>query len=107
MRIIVKKVGKKPEIVEVENDLKVFKEIVDGYIEILPLFDNAICVCNEEGKLKNLPANFIFGGDVIVGDVFFCAAGEEDFESLNEAQVNVIMNAMTSVWKTWKRINKK
>ena len=97
MKIVVKKVGQKPEVKEIENELHVLQEIVGGYIECFQVFDNVICVCNEEGKLKGLPINFIFGGDIIVGDVFFVATGEEDFESLDNYQIKVIMNIMNTM----------
>lgn len=99
MKVVIKKAGKKPEIAEIENELSVLQEIVGGYIEILPLFGNIVLVCNEEGKLMGLPANFIFRGDMIVGDVFFCVAGKEDFESLDEAQASFLMSAMTPILK--------
>ncbi len=99
MRIVIKKVGQFPEVREIKGTLENIKEIVGGYIECFPVFDNVLCVCNEEGKLLKLPANFLFGGDVIVGDVFFCAGGEEDFESLKDHQVEVLMNTMTAVEK--------
>lgn len=92
MRIVVKKVNQNPEIMEIENDFYEMQKIVGGYIEALNIVDNIICVCNEEGKLAGLNPNFGFNGDLIVGDVFFCAAGEEDFESLNEMQIEQLMH---------------
>ena len=35
------------------------KEFVGGYIEIVKINDHKIMVCNEEGKLNNLPVNHI------------------------------------------------
>ena len=93
MKIIVKKADQIPEVREVENELHVFQEIVGGYIECFPIFDNVLCVCNEEGKIKGLPINFVFAGDIIVGDVFFCAENEGDFESLDTYQINMLMRA--------------
>lgn len=97
MKIIVKKAGQIPEVREVENELHVFQEIVGGYIECFPIFNNVLCVCDEEGKLKGLPINFAFAGDIIVGDVFFCAENEGDFESLDEYQINILMREFTSI----------
>lgn len=95
MRIVVKKVGQKPEVIEIENELHEMQEIVGGYIETFEFgFYNILCVCNEEGKLKGLLPNFIFNGDVIVGDVFFCSAGYDDFESLNDEQIEFIMGVI-------------
>lgn len=92
MRVVVKKVGQTPEVKEIENELRDLQSIVGGYIQCFGIIDNILCVCNEEGKLNGLAPNFIFNGDVIVGDVFFCSAGEDDFESLSDMQVELIMN---------------
>lgn len=97
MRIIVKEVGKNPKVKEITNELRVLQEIVGGYIECFNVIDTILCVCNEEGKLIGLPPNFIFNGSVIVGDVFFCAAGDEDFESLNDDQLEFIMSDMFEI----------
>ena len=104
MKIVVKKVGQTPEVREVENELHVFQEIVRGYIECFQIFDDILCVCNEEGKLKGLPINFAFGGDIIVGDVFFCAAGIDDFESLETYQANILMRVFTSMENNKKNV---
>lgn len=96
MKIVVKKVGQNPEVMEIENDFHEMQEIVGGHIEAFNVVDNILCVCNEEGKLDGLDPNFRFNGDVIVGDVFFCAAGEEDFESLNDTQINILMIAFNA-----------
>ena len=95
MRIVVKKVGQPPEVKEVNCELYELKEIVGGWIESFRLgFNNILCVCNEEGKLFKLPVNFICHGDPICGDVFFCSKGYDDFESLNDEQIETIMTLM-------------
>ena len=38
-------------------ELKELQQIVGGYIEILPMKDGRIMVCNEESKLEGLPRN--------------------------------------------------
>ena len=94
MKVVVKKVGQEPEVKEIDG-LHEMQEIVGGYIEaFLITNDPIVCVCNEEGKLMNLPANFICNGDVIVGDVFFCGTDEEDFISLTDEQIEFIMNVL-------------
>ena len=94
MKIVVKKPAEKPEVKEIKGELHEMQEIVGGYIQCVNIIDNILCVCNEEGKLMGLPPNFMFNGDMIVGNVFFCVGGEEDFESLNDDQIEFIMNVM-------------
>lgn len=93
MKIVVKKAGCMPEVREVENDLQVFQEIVGGHMETVCLIENILCVCNEEGKLKGLPMNIFLNGELIVGDVFFCAFDGEDFASLKDYQIEALMNS--------------
>lgn len=96
MKIVVKKVGQSPEVKEIRGTLENLKEIVGGYIECIPVFENVLCVCNEEGKLLKLPPNFRLDNDIIVGDVFFCAGAEEEFVSLTENQIAIIMIALNA-----------
>lgn len=91
MKIVVKKAGQNPEIIKIKGELHEMQEIVGGYIEAFNVTDDILCICNEEGKLNGLSPNFRFNGDVIVGDVFFCSAGEEDFEGLNDDQIKILM----------------
>lgn len=107
MKIVIKRVGQMPEVKEVENKLSIFKKIVGGYIETtLIANDPIICVCNEEGKLKGLKPNFMFGGDLIVGDVFFCGVDEFDFAGLNDKQINWVMEVMTAIENVKRKRNK-
>ena len=94
MKIVIKRAGQNPEVKEIKGDLNEMQSIVGGYIEAFNITDDILCVCNEEGKLMGLAPNFVFNGDMIVGDVFFCYAGMEDFESLNDEQIESIINAM-------------
>lgn len=94
MRIVVKKAGQFPEMREIPNELSELQSIVGGYIECIHISGNILCVCNEEGKLKGLAPNFIFGNDMIVGDVFFCSANGEDFDNLSAADTDWLMNVL-------------
>ena len=80
-----------PEIMTIDNTLKAMQEGVGGYIQVVnPWGGDVVIVCNEEGKLMNLPANrIVFDGteriyDVIVGTFFlaFSPRGSENFMSL-------------------------
>lgn len=96
MKIVIKKVGQAPEVKEIKGELYEMQEIVGGYLEVIGLFGGIFCVLNEEGKLKGLPINFIFGGDFIVGNVFFCSVSGGDFASLNNMQIDAIIKMFKS-----------
>lgn len=91
MKVVIKKVGQAPEVKEIKGELHEMQEIVGGHLKVIDLFDGIFCVLNEEGKLKGLPINFIFGGGFIVGNVFFCSVSGGDFASLNDMQIDTII----------------
>lgn len=92
MRVIVKEVGKAPQVKVIENTLDTLKSLVGGYIEVVSMEDNIILICNEEGKMQGLPPNFSMGYDVIVGTaVFVSFDGKEDFTDLDDWQIEYLM----------------
>lgn len=93
LKILLKKVGYEPEIKFIDNTLKAKQKIVGGLIEVLDFEDDTLIVCNEEGKILNLPPNTIFDMDYIAGDYFVVGNDFEnaDFKSLTDEQIkNVI-----------------
>ena len=95
MKVMIKRAGKNPEVVEIVDDLKTYQEIVGGHIEVFPFWEGILCICNEEGKLKGLPPNFRCCNDIICGDVIFVSEQGEDFLGLNDMQIgmlNIIFN---------------
>ena len=92
LRIVLKKVGKIPEIMNIENTLEAKQELVGGLIEIATVTDEILLVCNEEGKLENLLPNLMFDFDYIAGDCFFVGDDYDngDFKSLTDEQINEV-----------------
>ena len=73
---------------EIENTLKALQRAVGGYIEAVSISDGISLVCNEEGKLDNLPGNRRIGNDIIAGAFVIVGNGEEDFRSLTHEETN-------------------
>lgn len=95
MKIIVCKPGRLPEQRTVRGNLTLqeMQEIVGGYIEITHadgLPKDVVIVCNEEGKLQNLPQNMWItrGGaeDLLVGTFFVCKTEGEELVPLTDAE---------------------
>ena len=86
MRILFKAPGEAPHTMIIPHELDVMQQLVGGYIETVPLGEDIVIICNEEGKIKGLPANFYVEAidDIIVGNAFFCKAGVEDFTDISE-----------------------
>ena len=100
MRVIVVEPKKKPVVQDIGSDLESMQKIVGGSIEaVYPFADSVALICNEEGKLLNLPLNRALRDDdgevydIISGTFFLCAAppDSEHFESLTDQQVKTYM----------------
>lgn len=87
IRVVVKNPGQEPVTTTLNNTLKDLQQTVGGYIETIDLAGGVILICNEEGKLRGLPFNFLFFSDHIVGPAIFAAFDEAgNFTSLDVVQ---------------------
>lgn len=98
IRVLVVAPLQKPVIKMIENTLEAQQEIVEGDIEYINIEDDAVLVCNEEGKLMNLQANRRVGYDVIAG-IFFIAHddGSEYLKSLTGEQIEKYMERFNEI----------
>ena len=80
---------KHPEEVTLNNTLRALQAAVGGLIEIINPEDDVYLLCNEEGKLIELPGNRRVGDDVIAGTFYICGGNEEgDLCSLPADKMN-------------------
>lgn len=63
--------GKRPYRTTIENTLEAMQQKVGGLIECVVLDEEAILVCNDEGKLIGMEGNRRLGSDIIAGR-FLC-----------------------------------
>lgn len=96
MRVLVVEPERRPEVKEIDGSLKSMQEIVGGWIQALFPFDEPLAlVCNDEGKLINLPANRGLRDkngqiyDIVCGTFFLCGApaDSDHFTSLTPEQI--------------------
>lgn len=84
--------------VTIDNTLEAMQQFVGGLIECLPMDDpdaDIVLVCNDEGKLMQLPPNrWLWGGqDLLVGPAFIAAGDEEgNLCSLSDAMLEKYTN---------------
>ena len=94
LRILLKKVGREPEIQLIDNTLEAKQRLVNGLIEVVPfdVCEDTLIVCNEEGKILSLPPNTLFDLDYIAGDYFVVGDDYEngDFKSITDEQIEKI-----------------
>lgn len=88
LRVLLKRFGREPEIKIIENTLEAKQNLVGGLIELVS-YDDLLLVCNEEGKLLNMPPNLLFDYDYIAGDCFLVGDDYEngDFRSLTDEEI--------------------
>ena len=91
IKVLYKRVGREPEVVEIENTLQAMQSLVGGFIEVIP-YDYYELVCNEEGKIMGLYPNVGFDYDVINGNFFIANDDYEtgDFASLTDKNIEKI-----------------
>lgn len=106
----IKVIIKRPEdefgrLVEVENELEVFQNIVGGYIETTG-YKNLVIICNEEGKLRGLQPNIVLGREMLVGPIIVCGASGDEFSDVPidfEKWKQIVNMSGTSVWKVFEQ----
>lgn len=93
--IIKKKPGKAPEIEQFfENSLESFQKAVGGYIETVTFASNACVICNEEGRLMDLPYNCNFYGVDFVGTILIVGVKGEEFASLPSVTIPTLLKTL-------------
>lgn len=88
---------KTPETIEIDGSLESMQAVVGGLIQAIYPFEEPVAlVCNDEGKLLNLPASRVLLEpktedirDIIFGTFFLCGApaDSENFTSLTPDQI--------------------
>ena len=100
MQVVVVEPEKKPIVQDIDAGLESMQKIVGGPIEAVYPFDEPVAlICNEEGKLLNLPLNRALRDDagnvydIISGTFFLCAAPQDSdrFTSLTDQQAKMYM----------------
>ena len=92
MKVLVVEPEKEPYVKEISSGLSSLQKEVGGFIEaVYPFEDPVAIICNEEGKLLNLPMcrSLHEAEDIICGSFFICGApsDSENFTSLTPEQL--------------------
>ena len=100
MQVVVVDPKKKPTVQDIGSDLESMQKIDGGSIEAIYPFEEPVAlICNEEGKLLNLPLNRALRDDdgnvydIISGTFLLCAAptDSDHFAGLTDQHVKTYM----------------
>ena len=97
MQVIYKAPGLPPEARDVPNTLKELQALVGGHIETVTLASDAVIICNEEGRLRNLPFNCRFLGVDFVGPLVIAGFQGEEFTDLPEGCSELLLHSLRQV----------
>lgn len=80
IKVIVKHPGLAPMMCYIDNTLEEMQMIVGGYIEAVTMSDfRGVVICNEEGRLYDLPFNIQIGMTDFVGTIIIAESAGEEF----------------------------
>lgn len=100
MQVVIVEPEKKPFVQNIDDTLTSMQQIVSGTIQAVYPFEEPVAlICNDEGKLLNLPLNRALRDsngaiyDIVAGTFFLCAAPADSdrFESLTDEQAQTYM----------------
>lgn len=112
LRALLVKENSLPEEIELSNNLSSLQEAVDGLIEYyyIPDVDDAVIICNEEGKINGMGPNREVGRDIIFGPFLIVGDDSEIGEnrSLTDEQISKYKEMFNekSIEKTYEKITK-
>ncbi len=66
----------------ISDSLENLQKTVEGYVESLTISPKLVMLCNEEGKIMNLPFNFNIPNDFIVGTVIICGRKDDELTDI-------------------------
>ena len=84
MKALIKKPGKPFQRIDIDGELKTLQKLVGGYIEVVPVRKDTVCVCNEEGRLIGLEPNCAINDIDFVGTILILGSKDCDFCDIEE-----------------------
>lgn len=86
IKVIIKRPGEKPHSTWISNSLENLQRTVEGYIETFTILSHRhpkmVLICNEEGRIQNLPFNCKVGPSSFVGTIIFAGIDEDRFADI-------------------------
>ena len=86
LRVVMVEPGKPAYETEIENTLEAEQKAVGGYIQVVPLDNETLLICNEDGKLNGMQGNRRISKDIIAGPFFIVGEDGDEFRSLTDEE---------------------
>lgn len=90
-KVLFFEVGQPPRLGDMETTLEALQAYVGGYIEAVTVTPDAALICNEEGRLLNLPYNRKIFGEDIYGPALIMGVKGEELVGLTDEQAAALM----------------
>ena len=92
MRVLVREPINQPlQLKDIEGTFEDFQELVGEFIEIVPITDDIVCICNEKGAEQELGNNFYDDKlGWVMGTCVFTSTKDREFTSLSDKQIGYI-----------------
>lgn len=90
-KVLFFEVGQPPRVGEMETTLEALQAYVGGYIEAVTVATDAALICNEEGRLLNLPYNRKIFGEDIYGPALIMGVKGDELVGLTDEQAAALM----------------
>ena len=87
IRVLIVEPNKEPYKKRIPHTLKDMQNVVGELIEFVELEYNVDLICNEEGKIYNLPLNRAIPNDIIAGTFFIAGQCNGKTISLSRKQI--------------------
>lgn len=82
IHVWLKEPGKQPVKKWIPNQLEFLQLFVDGHIETFTVTAGAVIICNEEGKINNLPYNCTVLGEQLFGNILLVGTDDDEFDDV-------------------------
>ncbi|MGC7870980.1 DUF3846 domain-containing protein [Desulfosporosinus sp. SYSU MS00001] len=92
MRVLFREPMNQPlQLKDIEGTFEDFQELVGDLIEMVPMTDEIMCLCNDEAEMLGLKKNFYDDRHGwIFGTCVFTATRNREFASLSDKQIGYI-----------------
>lgn len=79
IKVIIKRPEEPARVTNISDSLKNIQNTVDGPVEAVTIASDAVVICNEEGRIRNLPYNCSICGIDFVGTIIFVGIQDSKF----------------------------